>query len=40
MVEMIKKVNGEMFSDRQFRLKMLEMIEKNYEKIIKKIDLK
>ncbi len=37
---MIKKKDGQIFSDKQFRDQMLNMIEKNYEKIVKKLNIK
>jgi hypothetical protein len=37
---MIKKIDCQIFSDKQFREQMLDMIEKNYEKIVKKINIK
>jgi len=37
---MIKKIDGQIFSDKQFRTQMVEMIEKNFEKIVKKLNIK
>ncbi len=37
---MIKKIDGQIFSDKRFREQMLDMIEKNYEKIVKKLNSK
>jgi len=37
---MIKKIDGQAFSDKQFREKMLELIEKNYDRVVKKLNIK
>ncbi|EKD69220.1 MAG: hypothetical protein ACD_47C00219G0005 [uncultured bacterium] len=37
---MIKKIDGQAFADKQFRDKMLELIEKNYDRVVKKLNIK
>lgn len=37
---MIKKIDGQIFADKQFRDKMMELIEKNYDRVVKKLNIK